>query len=369
MTHPAGLDFLVNKSDWKQHRFDDAPVPEIGDGQVLFRVDRFAFTANNISYALTGDMLGYWKFFPTEEGWGRLPVMGFGDVIRSAHPAVSAGERFFGFFPMSTHLVVQAQANPAGLVDTAAHRSESAPAYRQYTRTAGDPFYEAQHEDENMLLRGLFMTSFLVDDFAAENDFFGARCFAIASASSKTAIALASLLSARGRGPVVGLTAPRNRAFVEGLAGYDRAVAYDDLESLPSDTPTMFVDMAGNTKVTREVHERMGENLVFSQRIGGTHWDAGEDDGDIPGPERQFFFAPGQINKRLSDWGPQGFQERIGSSLRAFIDSSSKWLRVERGYGRDAVERVYAATLDGSASPAEGNILSLWEDEDAAAGR
>ena len=67
MAQPPGLDFLVNKSEWKQHRVDDAPVPEIGDGQVLFRVDRFAFTANNISDALAGDMLGYWRFFPAPE--------------------------------------------------------------------------------------------------------------------------------------------------------------------------------------------------------------------------------------------------------------------------------------------------------------
>ena len=58
MADAAGIDFLVNKTDWKQHRFEDTPVPDLESGQVLFRVDRFAFTANNISYALTGDMLG-----------------------------------------------------------------------------------------------------------------------------------------------------------------------------------------------------------------------------------------------------------------------------------------------------------------------
>ena len=121
--------------------------------------------------------------------------------------------------------------------------------------------------------------------------------------------------------------------------------------------------------MTRSVHERLGENLVFSQRIGGTHWDAGGDDGDIPGPERKFFFAPGQIKKRLEDWGPQRFQERLGSSLHDFIEASETWLHVERGYGREAVERVYNAALNGSASPAKGHILSLWESEVTAAGR
>ena len=98
MAHPEGLDFLVHKTDWKQHRFDEAPAPEAADGQVLFRVDRFAFTANNISYALAGDMLGYWRFFPAPEGWGRLPVMGFADVIESRHAdvAIACAFRFLG---------------------------------------------------------------------------------------------------------------------------------------------------------------------------------------------------------------------------------------------------------------------------------
>ncbi len=71
----------------------------------------------------------------------------------------------------------------------------------------------------------------------------------------------------------------------------------------------------------------------------------------------------------MADWGPHGFQERLGSSLQAFIESSARWMRVERGYGREAVERVYRAILTGSARPESGHVLSLWENEDAAAGR
>jgi hypothetical protein len=213
------------------------------------------------------------------------------------------------------------------------------------------------------------MTSFLAEDFLADSDFYGAGSLVISSASSKTSIALAFVAAQRGRARIIGLTSARNLDFVKSLDIYDQVLTYDEIETLPTEAGAVFVDMAGDSKVTRDVHEKLGEKLVFSQRIGGTHWDAGGDDADIPGPERQFFFAPGQIKKRLGDWGPQGFQERIGSSLHAFIESSTKWLQVERGYGREAVERVYTTTLNGSASPAAGNILSLWESENAAAGR
>ena len=371
MSRIEGLDFIVDKSAWNKTRFVETEgSTDLAAAQVLFRVDRFAFTANNISYAMAGEMLRYWYFFPKEEGWGCLPTMGFGDVVASTHEGVAVGTRCFGFFPMAKYLLIEpASANPGSIVDGVAHRQSLAPAYNQYQPVASDALYSAAHEDEHALTRGLFLTSFLAEDFLAESDLYGADSIVISSASSKTSIALAFVVAQKGRARAVGLTSARNLDFVESLGFYDRVLTYDEVGALPAETKSVFVDMAGDTRVTRDVHEQLGENLVFSQRIGGTHWDAGGDDGDIPGPPREFFFAPGQIKKRLADWGPQGFQERLGASLHEFIESSEKWLRVERGYGREAVKRVYDATLAGSASPAEGNILSLWESEDAAAGR
>ena len=171
----ASLVFEVRKTDWKQTRFVDSPAPELAAGQVLFRVDRFALTANNITYAVAGDMLGYWRFFPCEEGWGRIPVMGFADVIGSTHPDVKEGTRCFGFYPMSRHLAIQpAAVSSAQIVDGAPHRAGLAPAYAQYLPTGGDPLYAEAREDVLLLLRGLFMTAFLADDFLAERAFFGA---------------------------------------------------------------------------------------------------------------------------------------------------------------------------------------------------
>jgi hypothetical protein len=155
---------------------------------------------------------------------------------------------------------------------------------------------------------------------------------------------------------------------VERTGFYDRVLSYDAISSLPDDEPSVFVDMAGNTKVSREIHEHFGSKLKYSMRIGATHWDAGAGGEDIPGPNRAFFFAPAQIQKRIAEWGPEGFQKRLGKSLRAFVEATPKWLRVERGYGRDAVERIYQATLEGSARPDQGNVLSLWEDDRTASG-
>ena len=124
MTESSGLDFLVNRGDWNDHRFDENPKPVLTSGQILFRVDRFAFTANNISYAVAGDMLGYWRFFPAPDGWGRLPVMGYGEVVGSERSGVSVGTRCFGFYPMSRYVVIEpSHAGPDLIIEGAPHRT------------------------------------------------------------------------------------------------------------------------------------------------------------------------------------------------------------------------------------------------------
>jgi hypothetical protein len=364
------VDFLVDKSSWHKTRFvENQTSADLAPGQVLFRIDRFAFTANNISYAGAGDLLKYWNFFPTERGWGRLPTMGFADVIASTYEGVAVGTRCFGFYPMSRYLLIEpSSASPTSIVDGVPHRADLAAVYNQYQPVETDPTYSAQYEDELMLTRGLFLTAFLADDFLADSNHYGATSVLISSASSKTAIALASRLSERGRTKAIGLTSARNLAFVESIGFYDRVLTYDAIGSLPTDEPSVFVDMAGNTVVSREIHESFGSSLEYSMRIGVTHWDAGGEDGNLPGPKREFFFAPSQIQKRVTKWGPRKFQDRFGTSLQSFVESTRRWLRVERAYGRDAVERVYQATLQGSARPDRGNVLSLWDDERAAAG-
>ena len=356
MTQTNHLDFLVNRKDWKQYRFEESPLPEIENDQVLFRVDRFAFTANNISYALAGDLLGYWRFFPAPEGWGRLPTMGFGDVIASKHADVSVGTRCFGFFPMSRYLVIQpSTASPTSIIDGASHREGLAPAYNQYSPTAGDTLYQPEHEDTLMLMRGLFLTSFLADDFIADKNF-GENTILISSASSKTSIALGHLVSKSGRARSVGLTSERNLEFVRKLGCYDEVVTYDNLSSINATQAAVYVDMAGSSSVRRAVHEHFGDQLKHSCSIGATHWqEGGGNEENLPGPKPEFFFAPAQIQKRSGDWGPAELQRKLSQAWEEFRHFSESWLQVQRGNGRTAVSQVYEDTLTGSQQPSTGS--------------
>lgn len=356
------LHFEVRRDDLRTTRFCEQSTPELTPGDVLVRIDRFALTANNITYAVSGDALSYWKFFPAETGWGRVPVWGFGDVIGSSAAELPVGERLYGYFPMSSHLLLRPEAiSPGGFLDGASHRKPLPVVYNQYRRVLADPGYDAANEDRQALLQPLFMTGFLIADFLADEQFFAARRVVIASASSKTAISLAFVLSRAGGCEVIGLTSEHNIGFVEKLGCYDRVVPYGAIPSIDASEPVVFVDMANDGAVVNAVHRHFGERLAHSAVVGATHWESEQRERDLPGPKPAFFFAPSRIEKRTRDWGGRALQERMGEAFRDFAIDSQGWLEVSEGSGRASVERVYRDTLEGRARPDRGYVLSLGD--------
>lgn len=356
------MHFDVDRTDLHHTRLvDDAAPTELADGQVQLELESFAFTANNITYAVAGDMLGYWGFFPTDAPWGRIPVMGIGRVVRSNHPGIPEGGRYFGFHPMADFHVVDASPNAEGFVDRGEHRAPHAATYRSFNLVERDPAYDPDLEGQYLVVRGLFITSFLVDDFLGSNDDFGASTVVVTSASSRTSIALAHRLRARGGIRVVGLTSAAHVDFVTSVGLYDTVLAYEDIETLDGSQDTVVVDMSGNADVLGRIHRHHGEHLVYSCRVGATHWDAGGSTDDLPGAPPTFFFAPTQIKIRSQEWGREEFESRVGAALAEFIRHSAGWLRIERGSGPEAVERVYQSTLVGGNDPATGHILSCTE--------
>lgn len=76
--------FAVDRSALGRTTVLTSPVLPPGPGEVVLRVDTFALTANNTTYADLGDRLGYWRFFPQPEPWGAIPAWGFADVLSTA---------------------------------------------------------------------------------------------------------------------------------------------------------------------------------------------------------------------------------------------------------------------------------------------
>jgi Protein of unknown function (DUF2855) len=355
-------DFIVARDNLQECKFIETRLPDAGtllDEALLVRVERFAFTANNITYAALGDVLKYWQLFPAPEGFGIIPAWGFGEVIASRHPSIAIGERLFGYFPMASHLVIEAaDVGKRGLRDAAAHRQGVSPVYNAYRRVSGDAAFEGRNGDYQALLRPLFMLSFLVDDFLEENDFFGSRAVLLSSASSKTAFGLAHLLHARNR-HVVGLTSAANAEFVRSLGCYDEVVLYDQIENLPQDEPVALVDMAGNSALRARLHHHFGDAMKYSGQIGLTHRNFSPNEPELPGAKPAWFFAPDRVKKRAEAWGPGGIERRFGAAWATFAPTLPKRLTVVEGHGPDDVNQIYFDTLHGRIPPAQGHILSL----------
>ena len=364
------MDLEVDRRNLQTVRLVDRAAAALQPGQARLRVDCFALTANNITYAVFGDMMQYWNFFPAApaaevaEGddtlWGRVPVWGFAEVVESTAGELAEGTRVYGYLPMSTELVVQpGRFDDRGFTDMAAHRAPMAGAYNRYVRCSEDPIYDAEREPHQMVLYPLFFTSFMIDDVLADGGLLDESTVVISSASAKTAIGAAYLLSRREGVRVVGLTSARNAEFVRGLGCYHQVVTYDALGELPAGEAS-YVDIAGDSAVTRAVHEHYADRLRSSMIVGGTHWDGPPPvPGDLPGPAPQFFFAPTQIAKRNADWGRDGLEARTVDAWVAYRDWVDGWLHFERAHGPEGVRHTYLELLAGHADPTVGHVCTM----------
>lgn len=353
-------DFLVKRDELRECRIAESEVPALEPGQALLRVDTFGLTTNNVTYAVMGEAMSYWDFFPAEGSWGHVPVWGFAEVERSEADGVEPGARVYGYLPPSSHLVVTpTHSDGRGFFDGSPHRAALPGAYQRYEVTDADPFYRADTEEVQMLLRPLFFTSFLIDDQLADDGLATRGPIVISSASSKTAIAAAFLLAGREGVELVGLTSPRSAEFVQGLDIYHRCVTYDAIDSLARE-PATFVDIAGNGDVRLAVHSHYGDGLVHSMAVGVTHWEKlGAGEGDLPGPSPIFFFAPDRVVKRSEDWGPAELNRRVADAWHPFCEWTGGWLEVVRGQGFEAVQSAYLAVLGGRVDPKTAHVLSL----------
>lgn len=345
----------MRKDDFRQTRAVDVQAGgELANGEVDLAIQSFGLSANNVTYATIGEMMGYWRFFPaSEDGWGIVPAWGFGEVVASSAAGVEPGERFYGYFPMASGARMLVDAGGGGFTAVDEHRRELPAIYNQYLRTPAD----APHPDETLLLRPLFATSFLIDAFLAEHDYFGAQAVVLSSASSKTAYGLAFVLARAEASPeVIGLTSPANRAFVEALGLYDRVLTYDAIEF--EQDALVFVDMAGDAAVREAVHRAAGDRLKHSAIVGVTHWEqmAGSAE-PLPGPAPEMFFAPAQIERLSALVGAQELQGRIGEAWRDFVAQVGGWMDVEHSDGPDEIQRVWRALVDGKVDPRRGHVL------------
>jgi hypothetical protein len=351
----------VNREDFHRVRVHDSgPGDGLHAGQVLLAIDRFALTANNITYAAAGERLGFWRYFPAPAPWGCIPVWGFADVIASRHAQIAVGERVFGFLPMASHVVfVPGRVTTSGFVDEAPHRAALLPTYNHYARWPAGAALDPRHEDRHAVIRPLFFTSFVLDDQLADAAYFGVASVLLSSASSKTALGTAFLLRERHAVRVCGLTSPRHRGFVAASGCFDAVYGYDELEALALEPPVAYVDFSGDAAVRRAVHARLGPDLVRSLAVGATHWAELTEHETPRGVAVEAFSGTEQIRKRRSEWGSDALHGRLGAAEARFLAAAAAWLQIERRHGLTQVERAYRELLQGRVAPECAFVCAL----------
>jgi Protein of unknown function (DUF2855) len=358
-------EFQIRKNNFAINRVVETAAPSIGEGEILLKVDRFAFTANNITYAVLGDKLGYWQFFPATgpdtASWGIIPVWGFADVVASKASEVPVGDRLFGYFPPAEFLTITpARVTEQRLLDASAHRAKLPPGYNNYTRVNAEPGYDRRMDNARMLFWPLHMTSFCLWDLLKEKNWFDAKQIVILSASSKTSIGLGHALAADASAPpVVALTSARNLGFVNQLKLYKQATTYEQLTDIDANIPTVIVDMSGNGDVLARLYAHLGDNMKRCIKVGLTHWDEIQSDAGMTAERSEFFFAPGHIQMRMKDWGPDEFAKRTSAFLKDTAVKSLGLLHFEKLKGLNGLAAVYPDVCDGRVAPDQGLIVEM----------
>lgn len=355
----------VRRASIGEAEVHEEPRAALEDGQIRLRIDRFAVTANNISYAGAGDLLGYWDFFPSSDPatWGRVPAVGYAEIVESRNADLPTGGRYHGWFPMAETVTFTPAVTLDGFRDDGAHRHAHAPIYRTYSRTDLDPLHDdaPDGEDRHALLRVLLLTGFLADEFLAD---FGAEQVIVLSASSKTAIGFSQRATQRDGLDVVGLTSAANADFVGSLGFYDSVVTYDRIDGPDSGialVDSVVIDMAGNPNVLAAVHQRLGDRIKHSMMIGRSHHDAvaTASPASLPGPAPQFFFAPTELDRVVEAWGADEYRRRIVAATHAFVQASRAWMTIDERRGPDGPASAWASIHAGEVTPDVGVIASF----------
>ncbi len=360
--------FQIRKDDFSALRVVSTGASvAIEEGEVKVKINRFAFTANNITYAAAGDLIGYWQFFPalgdSADGWGVIPVWGFAEITDSKVDGLPVGDKLFGYFPPANDLtMVPVNISENRFVDGAEHRSALPPGYNTYRRVNSELGYDASMDNERMLLWPLFITSFCLWDSLQVNNWYEAEQLIVISASSKTSIGMAYALHEDDKAPkVVGMTSTRNLDLVNSLGLYDSSVSYDSITDIDPNIPAVIVDMSGNSEVLGKLHSHLGDNMKFCVNVGITHWEATGTNEGIITERSEMFFAPSHIQMRIKDWGVEGFDKKSADFITQTVAKSRSWLKLKTLSGLSGLEGIYPDICAGTVAPDEGIIIEMEE--------
>ncbi len=357
-------EFRINRSELKDCHWAARTEAELQSGQVRFALETFGLSANNITYADLGEKMAYWQFFPTEAGFGLLPVWGMARVVESSIDEMPVGTRAYGYWPLAERWLLEPRLlSQTNFIDQSAHRAELPSVYQFYQIWPAD--FDAnlpQHikmQARYALLRPLYLTSWLCADFLRDAEFFGAESIWILSASSKTALALGDALARMAPGvTTVGFSSPANVEFAKAARCYHFVHSYDAIEQ-QSKQRAVVVDIAGDPALLSRVYQHLADQLKHTATVGISHRGERTPKAPLPGIKPQFFFAPTQAKKRSAQFGGRWIEQQSSIDWEAFLLKSEQWMQVHMQTGFAAAQAGYLQLLAGQVRPMQGLGFTL----------
>ena len=329
-----------------------------GGGRAEVAIDLVALTANNITYAALGQKTPFWArtpvwdFFPARQP-GRLPVWGFATVTRSAAEGSRWAIVLRYWRSPARDLAADRFAAPALPVTP---RRAALPAACQYSRLKAWRSPRADH-DWWPVYRPLFLTGWLIADQFEDEDDFDAETVIVSGASSKTALAFAHVMKARG-GHRAWSRLPHRAAPPLPPAPVCTIRSSTMARSIHhAKGKVALVDFAGNPAATRAVHERFGDALAVDMIVGITQWDAERGSIQLPGPRPIGFFAPGRMKKRSKDWGAHGLRRQSEEAWLDFMPTAKRLTEIDRRSGAEAALAAYRDAVAGKVDPRMGVLI------------
>ena len=144
-------------------------------------------------------------------------------------------------------------------------------------------------------------------------------------------------------------------------------IAYDCLSDVNFNLKSVMVDMAGNREILGTLHGELGDNMLKCLTVGMTHWDNEITAEDALGQamlrdRTEFFFAPAHIQKRIGDWGHDGYAKKTNLFMTIRAQQSKDWMEVKEIVGLENFTSIYQDVVSGKINPKEGIIVSLNND-------
>ena len=355
-------DFFVEKDDLSNSRWHSKKIDSIDSHQILIKIDSFSFTSNNITYAILGESMKYWQFFPVASQLGQIPVWGIGTVVESHIDDIRVNDQFYGFYPMSNYLILEpGKIKQTGFTDITEHRNRLPVIYNNYTNIRFDQTFDQEYSDIHMLMQPLFATSFLIADMLVSNNFYGSQSVIFSSASSKTAIAAAYLLKEYGV-ELIGLTSNANAESVKSLNLYSKVVPYSEISDLALDKLNVFIDFAGNIHLNETLAKKEGIQFTKTLLIGNSHGTSMPEINNESLLQKvlkaEYFFAPLQYRRRMKELGAREFAVRFNNDWVNFRVYCRSWMNIKKVKSMSEVEQMYLQTREGKNNPLEGNIVT-----------